>query len=353
MVKLDRINNFHIQTIKLNNITTFEYYAIKYPLFFSLHLTEDVLSAEINIESIYNYFFNYSNINVECYLTNKESIDNYELTNTFKEKEKVNIETILGNPLTIINIDKKGALDYLFITMTEIQKDQEFSYLKLQFTSTYKSKTNNIIPLQNSKYHFHQLIGSRTYLLYTNKVTDPIIRVEYASCSLAQYNYSIIYYNSKEHITEVENYGKHIIEFNITNNESYIEFTLSSNTTEVSRYVIKYSFTTSDSPFMEFKIEKKILYSYDNFNKVITSNWTEIKNVTNYDSTVQAFYYYRLYEKNSSYISKASICSVFQYSYQQLLYVTNIIVSNETFSKKGYENIIIAFLSIITMRSFI
>ena len=58
---------------------------------------------------------------------------------------------------------------------------------------------------------------------------------------------------------------------------------------------------------------------------------------------MQAFYYYRLYEKNSSYISKASICSVFQYSYQQLLYVTNIIVSNETFSKKGYENIIIAF----------
>ena len=346
LIKLDKLDNNKIHYINLNNITSFHYYLNSFPLYYSLHLSKDILSLHLVIEMIYTDFKNninypFSNLEFKCYLSNKKSINSFEEHNhTLTEKENIDIKTIIGKPIIIIDVFKNDNFDYLFIEIKEKKPYYSFNKIILQFLPLYTTKSSNIQILTPKKYHYIEL-KEETSLILSSTNNDKM-RIEYSSCSFDNIQYSLSYYTSKNPINIISDnveYGKHIIEVELTSNEDYIVLTLFSNKTITC--IVKYSVIPQKNNFMNFYTERLIQYNFEPFEKSISVNWTSIKNLTNLYSRVSALYFFTLYENNMN--THYSICSNNSFYDSKLVNNEIIQLSTTSFSSDIYDIVVIGY----------
>lgn len=345
----------NIKLIQLSMLSNYIFYENPFPLLFGIKLTQKMTNLLINIRLRYDpiivHNYNFSNLVFSCFYTDEESFKLYNRNKTpLKQLEKIPLIDTFYQPVISIEENNKYNFNkyaYLIIQIEESNTTTDWNYNNIQFDiSPYiKYSNDNKIYLTEKRYYYGKIIND--YQLYVLHSVSNNIIIEFASCSNNNYNFSFytkdgIPIQEKEIKTHFV-YGKTIL--SITNrkkeqvilNVSLIEQEMDSF------HIIKYSNKEyNETSFFVSNISSK----YDPKEKQIVSEWDVIKNNNKQNSTIQALFYYYLFENNKNNRVQNSIC-FFEPPVLSIEKTSpNYNWINTSMISEGYINIIIAYFSL-------
>ena len=359
-IKLSTISNDDYLQIKMVNHTTltnYVFYRNPFPLLYGIKLQDNMNTISINLRLRSSFTkhnsYNFTNLKVNAFYTDKESFDLYQTNTQTKLKiiKDISIKYLFSHP--VINIEEVDSSSlskypYIIIIIEELKSTINWTYPNIQFDIhpyiTYNN--NNIIPLTERRYHYHTLNNkNQVYLL--NSVS-PFIFIEFASCSGKAYTFSFCYSSGKE-IQDIHTYieyGKEIkwIE-NKENSPVIMNISSSDSINESDYYILKYSNQNSEYTENHFTFGN-ITIDYFPLDNKIFSKWETTKNNFYKNSTISADYYYYLYDYIESNKSHRAICSSLSPIFFESMNVDYKNWTNKTIPYSKIENIIVAYLSL-------
>lgn len=359
---ISKKEDYNLQTFKIYNLTQFKISSDLFPFYLYSYL-DDSVNLSFNVKLLYNdkNHYDFSNLEIKGYLTNKESILSFKKNNTLNKFEQINAVSIDERQVILLDYDKSismhSSYDYLFLQINE-KKEKEKNQLNFQIISdTRISNDQTIISIVPMKY----IYGKITPMNNNNKIQYILdlgvrqpeiqkkVKVEFASSIKDGFNISFNYYTSKEQILpdeSINEYGKISYTLLIEEIERFISLTIfipSLSSTKDVYYMLKYSVIDKDKEFPQYKISKKLSYHYHPFNKTIQSVWGNITNSSNYDSVVNAHFFYYLFEKGTKEGYSNSICVINPPI--KPIYTSNLSINwqNDSISSDGYINRVIGY----------
>ena len=361
-IKLSTISNDDYLQIKMVNhtsLTNFIFYKNPFPLLFGIKLQDNMNTISINLRLRSSFSehnsYDFTNLIVYAFYTDKESFDLYQTNTQTKLKiiKEINITHLFSHP--VMNIEEVDSFylskyPYIIIKIEELNSTMNWAYPNIQFDihPYIKYTNNNAIPLTERRYHYHTLKNrNQVYLL--NSVS-PFIFIEFASCSDKLYTFSFCYSSGKE-IQEQDihtyfEYGKEIKW--IENKENIpVIMNISSNDiiNESDYYILKYSNQNSEYTENHFTFGT-ITIDYFPLDNKISSKWETTKNNFYKNSTINADYYYYLYDYIDNKKTHRAICSTLSPIFFESMNVDYKNWTNKTIPYSKIENIIVSYLSL-------
>ena len=357
-LKLSMIKNEDYSQVKMINYTetsNFIFYKNPFPLYFGLKLQNTMSDIILNIR-LRNIFsedkddYNFTNLIFTAFYTNQDS---YTLFNEHKGELKIlkQIPTHIQYNHPVINIEEFDSsiisqYSYLIIKVEENQTITDWPFSNIQFDISPYITYNyeQAITLTERRYHYHKMINS--YQSYVLNSFYPFICVEFASCSSSQYQMTFSYLSGKEiPESKIEKYNEYGKEIRWIENTEMLPIILNLTSTEKSSntFIIKYiNEQTQLEPHHFFF--GNISINYYPIETTIASQWDTTKNNFYKNSTLNAIYYYYLYDFNNQ--TSSSICSALSPLEFKTITQNYFNFTNTSIPYSKIENIIVAYLSL-------
>ena len=125
---ISKKEEYNLQMFKVYNMTKFEVPSELFPFYLYSYL-DDSVNLSFNVKLLHNdnNYYDFSNLEIKGYLTNKESILSFKKNNTLQSFEQINTISINERQLILLNYDKstssRSSYDYLFIQINEKNKN--------------------------------------------------------------------------------------------------------------------------------------------------------------------------------------------------------------------------------------
>ena len=358
-VKLSMIKNEDYSQVKMINYTettNYIFYKNPFPLFFGLKLKNAMSDIILNIR-LRNIFsekkedYNFTNLLFTAFYTDQDS---YTIFNEHQGELKIlkQIPTHIQYNHPVINIEEFDSsilsqYPYLIIKVEENQTITDWTFSNIQFDISPYITYNyeQAITLTERRYHYHKIINN-TYQSYLLNSFYPFVCVEFASCSSSQYEMTFSYLSGKEipesKINKYNEYGKEIRW--IENTEKLpIIVNVTSTEKNSNAYIIKYINEETQLEPNHFSFGN-ITINYYPVETIIASQWDTTKNNFYKNSTLNAIYYYYLYDFSNQ--TSSSICSPLSPLEVRKLKQNYLNYTNTSIPYSKIENIIVAYLSL-------
>ena len=355
-VKLSMISNEDYNQVKMINHTSlsnFVFYNNPFPLYFGLKLNKDInnLIATIRLRnsfSLYDTYY-YKNLIFSAFYTDEESFGHYNNhQGELKMLKQISTHIPFNHPVIYIEELDSNILSQYPYLIIKVEKNitTKWSYSNIQFDIdpliTHKSEQS--ITLTERRYHYHKMISS--YQLYLLNSLYPFVVIEFASCSDSTYQFNFAYKSGKEISKEkIEVYNEYGKEIRVIDNSEKLPIILNLTSTNKNKSVFIIKYTSENVKFEKnhFSFGNSTIQYFPGENK-IASKWDTTKNNFYRNSTLNAIYYYYLYEYNNQ--SKSSICSPLSPLFFNLTTNDYYNWTNHTIPYSKIDNIIVAYLSL-------
>lgn len=357
-VFLTDLNLYTINTLYLNHSLPWE---IAYKL--GTHENNFTLNIMINRNTKTQFFFNYSNYEIEAYYVDSEFIDKRNKGESINRKYlKAEKASLNNDQIIILNFlideEKRKLFDYIYLKIIEIlpsSNSMENNNIILTIRGvTYPEKLSST-PIYHLHYLFNYFSKERSnvhYYLIANPITQSelIKEFDFASCFCSGDFYQVSFSFENGTILSEEQiklrYEKNGIRKYRMHNEigiSHIIVTIRiNNISEASSneqwfYGIKFLLYEKilEDELRVYKIEKQLFSNYNKNTKKIESKWGTIVNQHNKVPENLKFFYY-IFENNTS-TSLQTICFPYKPVYQKVLFeYLNDFYINEAFEYKSH-----------------
>ena len=344
-----------VKIVDPTKMTNYEFYENPFPLVFAMKTQDTMSNLQLMFKLLLNpdkKYYDFKNLVIKCYFSDKESIDNYNKDRTpLKQLKEIETVPIYERPFILLEEKEKENLKkykYLIIQVEESNETKEWKDLNIQFEITPYILYDDfkVIHLADGRYHYHRLVDS--YQVYEFESRYWKIYTLFSSCSKDKYNITLKYDNGcdfkKDYVNSYDENGQQIL--GVSNdkwNNVILNVSLIDSVTDLHYVAIK---GTKEFKMHNFVYEN-ISIEYDPMETYVKSKWDSVKNYFNANSTFSTLYYYYLYKGDKDTEPYRSICSVMKPSYRNTIQKENAhgwtIDSNE--KADYYENHIIAYFT--------
>ena len=343
-----------VKMVDSTKMTNYEFYENPFPLVFAMKTQDTMSNLQLMFKLLINpkkNYYDFNNLVIKCYFSDKESIDNYNKDRSpLKELKEIGKIPIYQRPFVLLEEKDKETLKqykYLIIQVEEVKETKEWNNLNIQFEITPYILYDDfkVIHLADGRYHYHRLVDS--YQVYEFESRYWKIYTEFSSCSKDKYNITLRYDNGSDfeegYLNSYDENGQQIL--GVSNdkwNNVILNVSLIDSVTDLHYVAIK---GTKEFKMHNF-IYENISIEYDPMETYVKSKWDSVKNKLDANSTFSTLYYYYLYKTDQDTEPFRSICSVMKPSYQQTVdKIEHGWTMIEEEKSDYYENHIIAYFT--------